>query len=66
MGYTKDGSDARAEEKELHSFSHWVLKRLHMIRDKEGNKPRGTNVTLKASVLTFPPEPEQMENGSRQ
>ena len=47
MVYTKNGSDARAEEKEScgkNSFSHWVLMRLRMIRDTEGNKPRRTNV----------------------
>lgn len=48
MGYKKNRSDARAEEREScqqHSFSYWVLMGLHIIRDKEGNRPRRTNVT---------------------
>ena len=46
--YTKDRSNARAEETEpcgQHSFSHWVLMRLHMIRDTERDKSRRANVT---------------------
>ena len=38
MGYTKDGSDAWTEEERpcgQHSFSHWGLMRLNMIRDTE-------------------------------
>ena len=41
MGYTKDGSDAQAEEKEPcqhHSCSHWVLMRLHLTRDTERDR----------------------------
>ena len=50
MGYTKDGSDVRAAEKESsgqHTFSHWVLMKLHMIRDTE----RGRFVTLGEKLL---------------
>ena len=44
------------ESCEQHSFSHWVLMRLHMIRDRERDKSRRTNLTqphLTNHLLSF-------------
>ena len=46
MGQTRDGRDAPAEEKDScgqHSFSHWVLMKMHMNRDIEMDASRRTN-----------------------
>ena len=43
MEYTKDESDARAEEKEpcrQHFFLHWVLMRLHIIRKTKRDRSK--------------------------
>ena len=74
MGYTKDGSNARAKEKEpcgQHSFSHWVLIKLHMIWDtKKDRSKQSTNGYIcppPLSSLPFLAGPHQqaqiVENG---
>ena len=59
MGYTKDGSNARAEENEpceQHSLSHWVLMRLDMIRDMERDRSKqSTNGRIRPPPLSSLP-----------
>ena len=65
MEHTKDGSNARAEKKEpcgQHSFSHWVLMRLHMVRKTERDRSkqsRTRRICPPTSLPSFPAGPLQ-------